>query len=78
MLKQIESKRKCQNVVVFVSDVDECSASSPVCDVNVICNNTRGSLIVVLATRDSPATGKLAKVSEIVAVINEFIATWSL
>ena len=31
--------------------------------------------IVVLATQDSLATGKLAKVSELGAVINEFIAT---
>ena len=27
------------------SDVDECSASSPVCDSNAICSNTRGSYI---------------------------------
>ena len=29
--------------VVVYSDVDECTASSPVCDVNAICQNTRGS-----------------------------------
>ena len=27
----------------FYSDVDECTASSPVCDVNAQCLNTRGS-----------------------------------
>ena len=27
----------------FYSDVDECTASSPVCDVNAQCSNTRGS-----------------------------------
>ena len=25
------------------SDIDECKASSPVCDVNALCSNTRGS-----------------------------------
>ena len=30
-------------VVVILSDVDECTASSPVCDGNAICNNTLGS-----------------------------------
>ena len=29
--------------VVIYSDVDECTASSPVCDVNATCQNTRGS-----------------------------------
>ena len=30
-------------VPCFCSDVDECTASSPVCDVNAQCTNTRGS-----------------------------------
>ena len=29
--------------VVVCSDVDECTASSPVCDANALCQNTRGS-----------------------------------
>ena len=28
-----------------VLDIDECGASSPVCDINAICSNTRGSYI---------------------------------
>ncbi|CAH3168554.1 unnamed protein product [Porites lobata] len=32
------------NIFVFL-DIDECSASSPVCDVNANCSNTRGSYI---------------------------------
>ena len=32
-------------ICVPFSDVDECSASSPVCDSNAICSNTRGSYI---------------------------------
>ena len=48
VIKQIQSKRekKSQFFLFFAflfSDVDECSASSPVCDMNAICNNTRGS-----------------------------------
>ena len=27
----------------FCPDIDECSASSPVCDINANCANTRGS-----------------------------------
>lgn len=30
---------------IFVLDVNECIASSPVCDVNAICNNTLGSYL---------------------------------
>ena len=30
--------------IMFVCvDIDECSASSPVCDINANCSNTRGS-----------------------------------
>ena len=32
------------NIFVFL-DIDECSASPPVCDVNANCSNTRGSYI---------------------------------
>ena len=32
----------CSCAVVY-SDVDECTASSPVCDVNANCTDTRGS-----------------------------------
>ena len=32
------------NVTLFKCvDIDECSASSPVCDINANCTNTRGS-----------------------------------
>ena len=30
-------------ILHFIADVDECSASAPVCDVNADCKNTRGS-----------------------------------
>ena len=30
-------------LLFFYSDIDECTASSPVCDVNAQCSNTRGS-----------------------------------
>ena len=33
----------CCCCFVFILDADECNASSPVCDVNAICNNTIGS-----------------------------------
>ena len=29
--------------VFFCPDIDECCASSPVCDINANCSNTRGS-----------------------------------
>ena len=29
--------------ILFFLDIDECSASPSVCDVNAICSNTRGS-----------------------------------
>jgi len=28
---------------LFFLDIDECNASSPVCDINANCSNTRGS-----------------------------------
>ena len=34
-----------------VLDIDECSASSPVCDINANCYNTRGSYICTCRTR---------------------------
>ena len=43
-----------------VLDIDECGASSPVCDINANCSNTRGSYIP--AGQDIQAMGKLAKV----------------
>ena len=30
-------------ILHFIADVDECSTSVPVCDVNADCKNTRGS-----------------------------------
>ncbi len=30
---------------VFIIDIDECSASNPVCDVNANCQNTPGSYV---------------------------------
>ena len=33
------------NPLNFVSDIDECSSNSHSCDVNAVCNNTRGSYI---------------------------------
>ena len=32
-------------IVLFFIDIDECSASIPVCDVNGKCRNTRGSYV---------------------------------
>ena len=30
-------------LLFFYPDIDECTASSPLCDVNAQCSNTRGS-----------------------------------
>ena len=40
-LRQILVELRC----FFLLDIDECSASPPVCDVNANCSNTRGSYI---------------------------------
>ena len=44
-------------------DIDECSASSPVCDINANCSNTRGSYYCT-CRQDTLAMEKLAKVGE--------------
>ena len=40
-------------ICVPFSDVDECSATSPVCDSNEICSNTRGSYICTCKSGDT-------------------------
>ena len=40
-------------ICVPFSDVDECSASSPVCDSSAICSNTRGSYICTCKSGDT-------------------------
>ena len=36
-------RKRYINAIVVYSDVDECTASLPVCDVNAQCTNTNGS-----------------------------------
>ena len=48
-------------ICVPFSDVDECSASSPVCDSNANCSNTPGSYICT-CTSGFTGDGKHAKV----------------
>ena len=36
--------------IFVVLDIDECGASSPVCDINANCSNTRGSYICTCRT----------------------------
>ena len=47
---------KCPSIIFSsinmfaVLDIDECGASSPVCDINANCSNTRGSYICTCRT----------------------------
>ena len=51
-----EGLSKCPSIIFSsinmfaVLDIDECGASSPVCDINANCSNTRGSYICTCRT----------------------------
>ena len=49
--------------ILFFLDIDECSASPSVCDINAICSNTRGSYHCICQAGYS-GMEKLAKVGE--------------
>ena len=39
----ISIKKEVFKLKLFFLDIDECNSSSPVCDINATCSNTRGS-----------------------------------
>ena len=67
-------------------DIDECSASSPVCDINANCSNTRGSYYCTCKAGftgdEKTCQGKLSKIVKLIWTVSfsfvQFISSYRL